>query len=428
MPKREPSNQEKPSLNWIERLTGHRREGDETRWHVHFSNRNEDGGPWWLEGQWMFHPTVKGYYLGVMAKGWWVLGTATLDWAELGLALGGEDSMFQFDVMVPKVFAWHFGVHVPRKLVDRVVYERRTLAIKPGYIGSLLWADVLYDETAKDMRDYYAKLKDPDGGECAHCGLPGYCHAFEPESGPETGAYEFRYFDDDYLEPTHSRVAIGTHERALGELEKLQAKGYRVRLFARDWPDEANCWSAIGTDLPHVVDCPGWEKKPHHQPSRASLWPGWQVRVRLRLRDLVLGKTEYTSKDITQQAERRQGVRYMKVGDEMVLGVSAVVPMPEGNYPCVVTFSEDSWKRKRLPWPSKVMRRAEVRMLVAIPFPGKGENSWDIDDDALYGLSAAGRSVAEVTAKASASVLRSRERHASRDWTPARGWPIGVRR
>ena len=423
---------EKPTpQNWIERLTGHQREGTETHWHVHFAHTNDKGGPWWLTAQWMFHPTVRGYYLGALAKGWWTLGPKrTSGYGQVGLALGGEDSMFQVELQVPKLFSWHWGVWVPRKYVDRVVYERRTLSIRPGYIGDLVWVDVLYDETAKDMRSYYADKRGPYGGECVHCKAPGYCHEFEPPAESDTiHAYRFSYYDEGYKQATHSRVAVCSAERALGELERLHSKGYRVRMVPVAWPTDVKAWTAIGTDMPHALDCPGWEKAESYEPARAALWPGWQVRLRVKLRDRLLGPTKYESRDILHEVEPRQPVRNLQVpGGTMVLGIPAVVAMPEGNYPAVVRFTEDTWKRPRLPWNSRLIRRAEVTMLVPIPFPGKGENSWDIDDDALYSQSAPGVSVADATAKVAASAMRSRERYARRDWKPSRGWPVGVER
>jgi hypothetical protein len=423
----------KPPGNWIERFTGYRREGDETHWHTHVVHVNDKGGPWWLSAQWMFHPTVRGYYLGPTAKGWWTLGPKrTSGHGQVGLALGGEDSMFQVELQVPKLFSWHAGVRVPRKWVSPVVYERRTLSIRPGYIGHLAWVDVLYDETARDMRSYYAEKRGPYGGECAHCKLPGYCHApnyTPPVESAEVHAYEFRYFDETYQHPTHSEVAACSKDRALGELEGLHNKGYRVRLYAVDWPEDAKCWTAIGTDMPRVVACPGWEKAESYEPSRAALWPGWQVKIDVRMRDLLLGRKAHESRNITHEVEPAEAVRYLKTASgEMALGVPAVVAMPEGNYPCVTRFYEETWQRPRLPWASRVSRRAEVLMLVPIPIPGKGENSYDIDDDAIYSLSAPGTSVAAATSQAASSALRDRERRSSRDWRPGRGWATGVYR
>lgn len=97
-----------------------------------------------------------------------------------------------------------------------------------------------------------------------------------------------------------------------------------------------------------------------------------------------------------------------------------VVEMPEGRYTGTCVLRADSWKRPL--WPRRVVRRAHIDMDEGqqIPFPGKGENSWDCGDDATYGMTCPAESVEQAAATLRASVMRSRERYGGRDWTPAR--------
>ena len=106
-----------------------------------------------------------------------------------------------------------------------------------------------------------------------------------------------------------------------------------------------------------------------------------------------------------------------------VLSEHAVtVPMPERSYAGTVTLTEDTWRRPRWPFPTRV-RRAKVEMKEPIPFPGKGENSWDQGDDALHGLTFPAATVPEAISGVVASVLRSREKYGHLGWVPAQPSP-----
>lgn len=88
------------------------------------------------------------------------------------------------------------------------------------------------------------------------------------------------------------------------------------------------------------------------------------------------------------------------------------VPMPEGSYRWRVTLKKTTGGRKRWPFGAPIYRfEAECLDGQAIGFPGKGENSWDCGDDALYSLSAPGRTLDEAVTKIVGAVLRSRLRH-----------------
>jgi hypothetical protein len=102
-----------------------------------------------------------------------------------------------------------------------------------------------------------------------------------------------------------------------------------------------------------------------------------------------------------------------------------VVHMPEGGYRATCKLTLSTWTRPR--WPGKVWHQRKGASLdmdegQQIPIPGKGENSWDCDDDALFGLSTSAETVEEAIAKMRTSALTTRNKRASAYWKPRDGW------
>lgn len=95
------------------------------------------------------------------------------------------------------------------------------------------------------------------------------------------------------------------------------------------------------------------------------------------------------------------------------------VPMPEANYMGTCTLRNDTWKRPR--WFTRTLRRADITMDegAQVPFPGKGENSWDCGEDGIFGMTCPARDVPEAIASVVESALRSRAKNGGRDWKPA---------
>lgn len=106
------------------------------------------------------------------------------------------------------------------------------------------------------------------------------------------------------------------------------------------------------------------------------------------------------------------------VDQEIVAEGTCVVPMPEANYPA--TFETTKYTRRYKG------RFGKIRDLVLGPrfhystnvepgkpvaVPGKGENSWDCDDDAIYASSSGGRSVEHAIAGLVEHALQTRRRH-----------------
>lgn len=105
--------------------------------------------------------------------------------------------------------------------------------------------------------------------------------------------------------------------------------------------------------------------------------------------DFFLGKSTYTEKFIAQKL--------------------VPIPMPEErSYKANVTLYEAIWKRPR--WFAKKVKCANIEMLdnEQIPIPGKGENSYDCDDDTIFSMSVPAESIEEGVGKLVADVLRIR--------------------
>jgi hypothetical protein len=97
-----------------------------------------------------------------------------------------------------------------------------------------------------------------------------------------------------------------------------------------------------------------------------------------------------------------------------------LIPMPEKAYPATITLFESTWGRKRWPWVKKMVRaNIDIEEQGGIPFPGKGENSWDCGMDGLGSLTTHAETVHDAVAATVASVYQSRKRYAgSWDWVP----------
>lgn len=117
--------------------------------------------------------------------------------------------------------------------------------------------------------------------------------------------------------------------------------------------------------------------------------PWWVRGVSLNLKDVALGRTRYICD---------------KIGDPFDVSI----PMPEGNYRAVFQRQRQTWRRPR--WFSITRESYDIDIPKGIPFAGKGENSWDCDDDGLFGMGAEG-TVDEAVAKVQESVERSRRKY-----------------
>jgi len=153
----------------------------------------------------------------------------------------------------------------------------------------------------------------------------------------------------------------------------------------------------------------------HHWALWWSLWmpegmskssdPRWR-RGCLHFIDVIFGKHSFNEIQLDAQA--------------------VLVPMPERNYRGTVKVARRTWTRARWPFRSgpKQLFMEEMGYTISmesgeqIPIPGKGENSWDCDDDAVFSQSGPG-GVPEAIASVVESVFRTRRKHGgSIAWQP----------
>lgn len=114
----------------------------------------------------------------------------------------------------------------------------------------------------------------------------------------------------------------------------------------------------------------------------------WYVRMHnWNIPDILFGRAEYNSYQIKEE--------------------KAIVPMPEGGYPCLVKINRDRWKRPLWPFP-RILIRSEIIPDKPIPFPGKGENAWDCGEDAMYSFYGPYDTALKAVIAASESVMRDR--------------------
>lgn len=114
----------------------------------------------------------------------------------------------------------------------------------------------------------------------------------------------------------------------------------------------------------------------------------WWWRFNIRPIDISLGREKYTSRNIATGRVN--------------------VPMPEKEYEASYRLFESSWKRPRWPWTKHILR-VEIENDEPIPLPGKGENSWDCDDDACYSIAmVCDGTVEDAAKKYTAGIVRTR--------------------
>lgn len=85
-----------------------------------------------------------------------------------------------------------------------------------------------------------------------------------------------------------------------------------------------------------------------------------------------------------------------------------VIPMPEKSYPAKIVLQTVRWSRPR--WLGETVRYAEIEIPGGIPFSGKGETGYDLDEDGLFGLSTQADSIGDAIGKVVASVYEYRAR------------------
>jgi hypothetical protein len=99
-----------------------------------------------------------------------------------------------------------------------------------------------------------------------------------------------------------------------------------------------------------------------------------------------------------------------KYSDENLEVGTINIVLPEGEYEAIYRLFRSTWKRPRWPWPRHLLR-GEIEVDRGVPVPGKGENSWDLDDTAIYSMTCPAATKEEVAAKYIEAVMKKRKKY-----------------
>lgn len=122
---------------------------------------------------------------------------------------------------------------------------------------------------------------------------------------------------------------------------------------------------------------------------------------------LLFGKYTYTTEDLGN--------------------VEAVLAMPEGNYRAHGKIERATWKRKRF-LPARSITRADIDYDPPVPVPGKGENSYDLDDDAIWSITSPyldeNDTIDKMLLRQRDHILAQRIKNGGENWQPDKGWSV----
>ena len=104
----------------------------------------------------------------------------------------------------------------------------------------------------------------------------------------------------------------------------------------------------------------------------------------------------------------------LEVLEEGIPIVAEVGQWDGDSYRGTAKHTRRTWKRR---FSTKVSDGYEIDMQEGIPFPGKGENSWDQGDDAYFGFG--GTTIDAALDRIVAETIAARERHGGKNWRPS---------
>jgi hypothetical protein len=94
------------------------------------------------------------------------------------------------------------------------------------------------------------------------------------------------------------------------------------------------------------------------------------------------------------------------------------ITMPEAQYPVVFRRQVIHKKWTRMPWRVKRFVRIDASFPVPVPIPGKCDNGWDCDDDAIYETGVWSDDIGMARGIVEDEILSIRAKRASIDWQP----------
>lgn len=124
----------------------------------------------------------------------------------------------------------------------------------------------------------------------------------------------------------------------------------------------------------------------------------WWMQFNINPVDVIFGKPAYSERTIKE-------------------GIPVEVPMPEKSYPGTVKIFESIWKRPRSPFSTRIVRTT-IEVPEGVPFPGKGENSWDCGEDSYSASTSQETTAYGAVAGLVRDVLSRRERDGGKNWRP----------
>lgn len=221
-------------------------------------------------------------------------------------------------------------------------------------------------------------------------------------------------------EPTDHRVYLWRGEEIVARLEVTPKLRAQLRASLRFDPSERETVLGFGGPLGSlylgIQACPlkGWRND--REVSFALLRDEDSPML-----DIILMTCLWLNPDEGSSTEPRWRRSFVHIVDEL-LGKpvhdrneidrrEVDIPFPEGPCRALVTIEKVTFRRPRSPY-SVTRFYGRIVPQKAPTVPGKGENSWDCDDDALFEMSCWASSVEEAATKFLQSVLYDRQRRA----------------
>ena len=134
-----------------------------------------------------------------------------------------------------------------------------------------------------------------------------------------------------------------------------------------------------------------YRKQVPRQYSSLQLWPGLEWTLRPDVARWIFGRVEYHCREI-----ERKPVGFDLDGKK---------------YEATWKLERRSRTRSRWPWEYSVRYSSNIEIEDPPRVSGKGENSWDCGDDAIYGFGSASLSPASAVGEYVKAVLENRERY-----------------
>lgn len=94
------------------------------------------------------------------------------------------------------------------------------------------------------------------------------------------------------------------------------------------------------------------------------------------------------------------------------------ITLPEGVYPLMVTRTVNRRTRRRVPLYREIFVIYDIESETGVPIPGKGESSWDLDDDAIFSAGYWADSYDEALDRFKQYVLDRRLKYGGPNWLP----------